>query len=178
MEKIGINALALRQTAESKFSHFGGSVEEILLLTEEHFPAAKLGYRDGVVLVPVPPEGFFSGVTEVTPETNLRAVFSARRKGEEPYLQVEAVGGEKLPAKAVELVLYRRDVLGSDASSDAEWEVVSINARPTEGPEPPTPVAMARNFLGLEGGTQAVYTAEEIAHAIVYWSRRAMIASE
>ena len=36
------------------------------------------------------------------------------------------------------------------------------------------PVAMARNMLGLPGGSEATYTAEEFATAIVYWSTRAM----
>jgi len=173
-EMIGINSLAIRQTPDSKYSHFAGTSDELVSLVEGNFDQQKTGYRDGVILVPLSPEGFFSGVVEVTPDTSLRATFSARRKGEDPYVQVEAVGGQKLPAKAVEVVLYRHDVLGSDASTEAEWEIVSLNARPTEEPEPPTPVAMARNFLGLPGGTKADYAAKEFAHSIVYWSKRAM----
>lgn len=173
---IGINSIALRQTAESKFSHFAGSMEELAALVEVHFAEAMPGYKDGVLLVPVPAEGFFSGVVEVTPETPLRAVFTARRKGEDAYLQVEAVGGDKLPAKVVEIVLYRHDVLAenNDATTDAEWEIVSLNARPTGEPEPVSPMAMARNFLALPGGTKADYSAEEFARSIVYWSKRAM----
>jgi len=174
MKVFGINTLALRQTPESKYSHFAGTWEELKSLVEGNFGQAKPGYRDGVILVSVPAEKFFSGVVEITPDTPLRAVFSARRKGEDPYVQVEAVGGEKLPAKVVEVICYRHDVLGSDASTDAEWEVVSLNARPTDEPEPPTPVAMARNLLELSGGTKATYTAEELARSIIYWSKRAM----
>ncbi len=178
MAKIGINALVLRQTPESKYSHFDGSFEELSKLVEECFWAAAPGYRDGVVLVPLPPERFFSGVVELTPDTPLKAEFSARRKGEDPYTSVVALGGEKLPAKVVEVVCYRRGVLLEEgpnaASTEAEWEIVSLNARATEGPEPLTPVAMARNFLGLAGGTKADYSAEEFARAIMYWSKRAM----
>lgn len=173
MKIFGVNALTLRQTAESKYSHFSGSTNELLELVSHGFNFAK-EVRDGVASVPVPPEKFFSGVVEVTPDTPLRTVFSVRRKGEDPYVQVEALGGKKLPAKVVEIICYRHDVLGSDASTDAEWEVVSINARPTDEPEPPTPVAMARNFLELPGGTKATYSAEEFARSIIYWSRRAM----
>ena len=172
--KIAVNEFCRRQTHGSKFSHFAGTFEELASLVERYFNSATQGYRDGVLLVPVPTEGFFSGVVEVTTETPLRATFVARRKGEDPYLQVEAVGGEKAKAGAVEIVLYRHDVLGEDASTDAEFEIISINARPTEGPEPMTPVAMARNFLELPGGTKAEYSAEEFAKAIIYWSTRAM----
>ena len=117
-------------------------------------------------------------MVEVTPETLLKATFEARRDGENACVQVIVLGGEKLPAQLVDIVVYRRDVLledGSDAvSTGADWEIVSINARPTEEPEPLTPMAMARNMLDLPGGTKAEYSAEEFAHAIVYWSRRAM----
>lgn len=174
MTTIAINALAKRQSAESKYSHYNGTKESLVKLVEENFKNAQPGYRDGVVLVPVPPESFFSGVVELTPETSLKAEFSARRKSEEAYISVVAVGGDKLPAEVVEVVCYRHDVLDGDASTEAEWEIVSLNARPTKEPEPQTPVAMARNFLGLAGGTKAEYAAEEFAEAIIYWSKRAM----
>ena len=37
------------------------------------------------------------------------------------------------------------------------------------------PVTMARNMLEKEGGTKSVYTAEEFAEAIYYWSQRIRI---
>lgn len=177
MSKVGVNAFIRRQTPESKFSHFAGTWEELVALVEQRFHFSKPGYRDGVILVPVPPIGFYTDVVEVTPETKLHATFEARANGEVPFIQVVAVGGEKLPALAVEIVVYRHNVLAEDgdASTDCEWEIISINARPTEDPEPLTPMAMARNFLEQYlGGTKATYTAEEFAEAIVYWSTRAM----
>jgi len=176
MALVGINEFVRRQTPDSKFSHCASSFEVLAALVAGSLSEGKTGYKDGVLLVSVPPEGFFSGVVEVTEGTPLKATFESRRKGEAPFVQVVAVGGEKLPAKAVEIVLYRHDVLAADneASTEAEWEIISINARPTDEPEPMTPMAMARNMLGLTGGTKAEYTAEEFARAIVYWSARAM----
>ncbi|MBD3248020.1 DUF3228 family protein [Candidatus Falkowbacteria bacterium] len=176
---IAMNSFALRQNAESKYSHFAGTNDELIELVSDCFSQAKPGYRDGVLVVPVPPEKFFSGVVEVGEKTQLKAEFRSRRRGEEPYLQVSALGRDKLPAKAAEVILYRHDVLteDGDASTDAEWEIVSLNARPTEEHEPQTPVAMARNLLGLAGGTKkANYSAEQFAKAIIYWSKRAMCA--
>lgn len=177
MTRIGINSLALRQTQDSKYSHFAGTQEELISLVEGNFEQAKPGYRDGVILIPVPAEGFSSGVVQVTADTQLKAEFSARRRGEDPYVQVVAVGGEKLPAKVVEVVCYRHDVLAADGdnSTNAEWEVISINARSTEGPEPMTPMAMARNFLGMPGGTKAEYTAQQFAEAIWYYRDKVML---
>lgn len=174
---IAINEFVRRQTAESKYSHYDGSFDELVALVEKHFDQATTGYKDGVVLVPVPPEDFLSGVVKITGSTPLHTTFESRRDGEEPYLQIVALfGGEKMRAKVVEVVVYRHDILeeDGDASSEAEWEVVSINARPTEEEEPPTPMAMARNFLNLNGGTKAEYTAEEFARSIAYWSSHAM----
>lgn len=175
---IGLNSFVLRQTARSKYSHFAGTDEELSALVAKHFHKARDGYRDGVVLVSLPPEGFFSGVVEVTSETKLHAVFAARNSKEAPYVQVVALGAQKLQAAFVEAVLYRRDVLleeGPDAvSTECEWEIVSLNARPTAETEPLTPMAMARNLLGLPGGTKATYTADEFARAIMYWSNRVM----
>lgn len=176
MVRIGLNNMVLRQTADSKYSHYSGSFTDLVELVAENFEKGTPGYRDGIMLVPVPAEGFFSGVVQVTADTPLKAEFSARRKGEDPYVQVVALGGEKLPARVVEIVCYRHDVLAADGdnSTEAEWEIISINARTTEGPEPLTPMAMARNFLGMPGGTKAEYTAQQFAEAIWHYRDKVM----
>jgi hypothetical protein len=174
--KVGTNGFARRQTPESRFSHYEGPWDALEALVEANIGRAATGAKDGILLVPVPPDGFFSGVVEVGPGTPLSARFEARRQGEQAYLEVLAAGGDKLPAKAVDVVAYRPDVLGDDATPGRpwEWEIVSINARPTLGPEPQHPVSMARNQLGLPGGTKAEYSADDFARAVVYWSTRAM----
>ncbi len=177
-QTIGLNSFVLRQTPESKYSHFSGSFEELEKLVAEHFCNAIPGKRDGIVLVPVPAEEFFSGVVSVTPTTRLQTKFEARQEIEDGYMQTIALGSEKLSATVVEIVVYGRATLleeGKDAvSTECDWEIVSILARPTIDPEPMTPVAMARNFFGLPGGTKTTYTAEEFASAILYWSKHAM----
>ncbi len=175
MPSIGVNVFVRRQTRESGFSYFDGALQRVANLAKDYFPG-KTGYRDGVMLVSVPAEGFFSGVVGICPDTKLVATFAARKEGEEPFVSVRAIGAETLPAGHVELVLYRRDVLLEDASgtTECEWELVSINARPTKEPEPMTPMAMARNFLVLEGGTKASYTAQQFADSILYWSTHVM----
>lgn len=173
--KIVVNPFCRRQTADSRYSHFAGTWDELVELVRNHFS----GSEEKVVAVDVPPEGFFSGVTKLSEGVELKAEFSARRKGEEPYVRITAVGGEKLPASAVQIILYSREALGEDSSDpEADWEIVSINASASarDGePEPPTPVAMARNLLGMAGGTKRDYTAEEFARAIIFWSQHAMI---
>lgn len=161
-----------RQSPESRFAHFEGSWDELEALVLAHFEKAKPGYRDGVLLVSVPPERFFSTTIEVTGDTELGARFEARQKDEDPILQVVARGLPKQPAKAVDIVLYRHDVLAedNDRSSEAKWEIISVNARVTEAEEPMDPVTMARNYLHLAGGTKGKFTAKEFAESVLYWA--------
>jgi len=171
---FALNSFVRRQTADSRFSHFAGTEDQLLDMLTEHFGNATPGYKPGVCLVSVPAEGFFSGVVELTEDTELKATFEARREGEDAFINVVAVGATKLPAKFVEIVLYSHDELGAEATTNATWEIISINARPTEGDEPMHPIAMMRNMLELTGGNKATYTADEFCKAIRYWSSRAM----
>jgi hypothetical protein len=174
---IKANPFVTRQTQSSPYGYFQGTWEELEALVTKHLAEARPGYRDGVLLVPVPPDGFFSSTVSVTKDTPLTASFVARRPNEEPYIKVNASGGSKQPAVAVDIVLYRHDVLaeGNEHSCDADYEIVSINARVTVEPEPMHPLTMARNMLYLPGGTKATYTAEEFAEAVHYWSSRCML---
>lgn len=169
---IATHPLVTRQTPESRFAHYEGTWDEVRNLVLEHFDKAQPGYRGGVILVPLPAEGFFASTVAVTKDTTLTACFEARQEGEDPVLNVAALGVPKQSAKAVDVVLYRADVLAedNDRSSDAEWEIVSVNARVTEKPEPMDPVTMARNFLHMKGGTKGKFTAQEFAESVVYWA--------
>jgi hypothetical protein len=96
-------------------------------------------------------------------------------------IQVEAAGGEKMPARRAEVILYSHETLAQDgdapATREADFYIISINAYTTEQAEPMSPMTMARNFLGLKGGTrpETPYTAQEFAESILYWSQHARI---
>jgi len=188
---VGINSFVTRQTAASPFSHFNGNLDQVVQLAQDNFAFANPGYMDGVVLVPVPAKGFFSGVVALTPDSAISAIFAARREGEDPYLQICAKG-DKVPARKVELVLYRHDVLAKDgdAETECEWELISINARPTLGPEPITPPALVRNLRHRAGGSdmlkgrrledlaaaELVDLVNDLADSVEYWSTHALVA--
>lgn len=183
---VGMNTFALRQTAASEFSHFEGSTTELLELVNAAFDPEtnRVIAKDEetgeprVIGVTVPSGRFFSGVIQVTPETELFTEFKARREGEEPYIR-NVAKGRKARAVVTEVICYSHAALAEDgdASTWAEFEVVSIGARDTVDPEPQHPVSWARNVLGLEGGTKRVATPEEIkcAEMIMYWSTRASV---
>jgi hypothetical protein len=161
-----------RQTSDSQFSHFSGSWEQLEKMVELNRTKGVQGYRDGVFLVPLPAEGFFTGIVEIKPDTKLIATFEARRDGEDAFINVTAKGN-KLPAKHVDIVIYSRAVLqeNNEATTDADYEIVSINARSTNKPTPMDPVTMMRNFFELKGGTKGEFSAQDFAESIRFWSQ-------
>jgi hypothetical protein len=196
MTKIRCNGLVLRQTKESPYSYYGTSVghpaqwrtleahvEECVDEPEKLGVTLKQGYLPGVLIISMPfgvigDSRFYSGVVQLTPETPLVARFGARNAGEEPFLEVLA-NARKTEATCVDIILYSRDLLreeGVHVPDNVDYEIVSINARTQEAPQPMHPVTMMRNFFGLAGGTQATYTAEQFAEAIRFWSQHAMTA--
>ena len=130
---IGVNVFVRRQTAESEFTSFEGTLDEVAALAFEFFDDAKPGYKDGVCLVPVPAEGFVTGIIELQDGDPLVGSYKARRPGEEPRKSFRvpvhgtkdlgrgpfnpAVMWEKSPAVAVDVVLYRKDVLAEGQES-------------------------------------------------------------
>jgi hypothetical protein len=176
--KIKASQFVKRQTPQSEFSHYNGSWEEVEQLVEDHFDQAKPGYRDGVILVNVPPAGFFSSLVKMTADLELETVFAPRREGEPPYQKTIAYG-KKSPATAVTIVLYQKEVLEQDELNTADltgadWEIVSVNAHCLEVDEIPMhPLTMARNQFADrpegQGGTKANYSADQFAESILFW---------
>lgn len=145
-----------RQTAASRFTHFDGPWSEVVSRTVADFNRQTLGYRDGVVLVPLRDvSGFQSGVVTLVEGDTLVGKYEARLDGEEPRKSTSVEGGEKLPCKGVEVVLYRADVLAEDPTHvpKGDWEIVSVNGNPCEGPMPIAPMTLLHNHFGSTGGT-------------------------
>lgn len=208
---ISCNPFVWRQTPESRFSHYepaSGNREdtftELEALVAAYFDDpdhSKNIAPDGkvrAVTIPVTDERagrFFSGIVKVDETTTLKTVFAVRQgtsEKEAPYMQTVAVGGKKLPARHVEIIVYNKAKLtdnermytpdGADEPVyvESEWQIVSINASPLDTPAPPTPQAMARNSArhyelpeGV-GGSARVYTDREWMESQLFWSRHAM----
>lgn len=180
---IGINDFVRRQTAASEYTHFDGPLERVAELALEHFHRAKPGYRDGVCLVPVPAEGFFCGVVTLEEGDVLVGRYEARREGEEPRKELRvrregpgrAPGATKSPCVAVDVVLYRRDVLeeGNEPCTGEDWDIVSINGRLTEDEMPIAPMTLIANHFELDGGTATGMSPEEFETAlrksVLFW---------
>ena len=180
---VGINEFVTRQTASSRFSYFSGGDDELLTRIQLAWEKAKPGYREGVILVPVEPSGFFSGVVRLQEGDSLSGVYEARREGEKPRKAVVVEGRKKLPANAVDIVLYNSQVLAEDNDNQLpaepnNWEVVSINASPSKGEMPIEPNVLMHNHFGSSGGTRTNLSDEDfvamLRHSFNYWSDKAL----
>jgi hypothetical protein len=171
-DDLAVNKFVTRQVPGSRFSyHESLSHEEILDLAQQHWDKQQPGYRDGVILVPVPIDGFVSGIVPLATATAVKVTHEPRCPGEEPVLQVVARGPRLTPSQ-VNLIFYRHDVLAEDKdnTTDREWELISINAGCGE---PIPPATMMRNQLHLKGGTAALYSSEEWAASVRFWEAHA-----
>lgn len=177
-KKVACGEFVKRQTPESGYSHFEGTWEELekIVLDSMCDPSnIHQGYKDGVLLVNVPPTWFQSAIVKLDESSKLTANYAPRRVGEAPFIRVSAKA-KKQWAKYAQVVLYRWDVLAenNERETDAEYEVVCIKARVTTEEEPMDPYTMARNFLHLAGGTKGDFSAEDFAKSIVYWNNHCM----
>lgn len=170
MISVEINDFVKRQTKNSRFSYFDGTWDELIKLVKSNFINHKKGYRDGVILISLQPENFYSSICKIERDSIFETKFEPRREGEEPIKRTIIKNGKKVPAKFVDIVLYRHDVLleNEENSTDANWEIISINASVIEN-EPMHPMTMARNMLNKEGGTKAEYTGQQFAEALWFW---------
>ena len=189
-----------RQTEKSSLTHWEISNVRLVELATAEVEAGrtKAGYRDGVVLVSVNPAGFKTGVVELEDGDQLIGEYSSRREGETPRISIyvgqlrkfptkpdsrfryRSVSG-KQPAKMVEVVLYRHDVLveNNENETDAEWEIVSVNGHPTDEPAPIAPETLMHNHFGSDGGSNTNMTPEEFERAMResfnYWKNKGMV---
>lgn len=182
---IAISNFVRRQTPESQFSHWNHFDEGLLGIVQSNMDKAVPGYKPGVILVPVPPEGFFSNVVHLKDGDMLIGFYAPRRPGEVPRKQMFVLNGEKMPAARVDVVLYHHDVLAenNDQSSDAEWEIISVNAEVSDGgqPAPMTAGTLMANHFQESGGTATGMSAEEFEDALktsrTYWNDKGNAAS-
>lgn len=186
---VAFTEFVRRQTAESHFSHWTISDDTMLGLIQcaaqsDHY---KEGYRPGVVEVAIRalPGEFFTGVTELKDGTKLVGEHKARRSGEKPRTEIyvkRTQGVEKQEAVAVDIILYHHEVLSEndENDTDADWEIVSVNARTTYEPQPINPMTLMHNHFESDGGTSTNMSPEQfikkLREGFEYWKDKAMLA--
>lgn len=179
MVKIICSDLVKRQVKGSAFSHsIKHTFEEIADLTTKSFLEGNFrkGFRDGVFLVSIDPDGFVSGIANIKDSKNILVKHGYRNPNEESYIQI-CSDGSRLSAKRVDVVIYSRDALlegKENTDLSADYEIVSINVSP-EKEVPMDPYTMTRNQLCLTGGTKTEYPSEKWAEAVYFWNNHTKV---
>ena len=186
MPTIHINSFVRRQTEQSGYSHWTVSDEELLARIQRNFHKAKPGYRPDVLLVPVEPDGFFSSTVLLREGDKLVGEYVARKPGEEPRKSTYVVANrhgeavEKIEAVRVDIVLYSHAALaeGNEHETDADYEVISVNASATEEEAPIPTGALIANHFGLSGGTATGLSDSEfvalLRKSVLYWKDKSL----
>tara|TARA_Y100000996_G_scaffold414791_1_gene406808 strand:+ start:9891 stop:10460 length:570 start_codon:yes stop_codon:yes gene_type:complete len=182
-ELIGINSFVRRQTKGSGKTYSTLSFEDIKEHAEQQLKSNiyKRGYRDGVILVPIDNKflnHFICPIVKIDKNTKFETIPKRRRDNEEIYLSTKALNGTPIQIGAVDLILYRHDVLKEtqENETDKEWELIAFHAIPKGITELPMgPITMMRNQLCLEGGTKGEYSSEEWANSVHFWQKYALL---
>jgi hypothetical protein len=183
---FGVNDHALKHFEKgSPFSEFDGTADKLLSLVEFSFgngTESTDGDGNGTGIFSVPVKGkFLCPTVKLEKGAELVSEFGLRRKaeeGEERNIHTTIAASEglsKTPVGEATIILYSREALGDSATTDCDFELVTILASVEN--EPMNPVTMARNMLGKPGGTQVEYTAEQFAEAVWFWSQHSKVSS-
>lgn len=161
-------------------SYYAGSWEELETLVQTHkhdFEPGTGSVDNDVILVNVPASGFFTPIIKIDDSNRhlVREEEYVRQEGEAPVI-TRRITGIKPPAKYVQVVCYRADVLAQDNSrtTDAEWAMIAILAQ-DEKRIPMHPTTMLRNTNHDKGGTYREYSQQEWDEAYSYWADHAYI---
>lgn len=197
---ISINPFCLRQvgvTDASVFGGFTGTAEELqavldrLPVTLHKDVEVVRIYADDPILVNTKGQ-FICTFGVIDNGEEVATSYEARRPGEQPVAVKTITRACRPGAKTIDLVLYSHKALEADASSEASYELVSINTMPTKleqgEEEPMTPETLWRNYLSKIGGCPAgiggTYRPEwddeevfrkELSLAETYWADKARI---
>ena len=183
---ISINSFARRQTKGSGKTYSSLSFEKLRNHAEEQLIKGiyKKGYREGVILIPVKTEllkYFTCPIVKITKNTKIESIIKKRRENEQLYISTKALNGTPLKISAVDLILYRNDVLKetNEQETDSKWELIAFYGIP-EGIKslPMGPITMMRNQLCLPGGTKGNYSSEEWAESVAFWQKYALLKEE
>lgn len=168
-------------------THWEISDEELLQRVRDNWDKQRPGYRDGVILVPIPSEGIKAAIRILQPGDPLVGAYVARREGETPrktfrYEAPGSIAEAKSQPVSTDVVLYHRDVLAEDSTFiEDEWGIVTVLGKlcgPDEE-EPMHPETLMANHFHDDGGSQTGMSPEEFEDALRksywYWRDKAFL---
>jgi len=155
---------------DSNFSHFVGSEEELreLILDNLHLKEPSSS-PPGRYLVPLPSEGFYSGVITLEEGDELYGGYSPHMGYREPRKSVKVKRESKAPAKFVKAIIGEHEREGAKLI-----EVFSLNASMVEDEPINTQAMMYNRFMsGIDDSTPEEFV-EQLEISFNYWKDKAM----
>jgi len=154
----------------------------------DDWPAPGIWSTDNVLKVKLPAAEYLSGVVTLKPNDKLVGTFKARREGElaRQVTRVYRPGnGEAIKdqAESVFAILYHRHKLeeNNEATTSADWEIVSLNAYPTKVDDDPITVGtLLANHFELHGGSatdlaDSVELVNWLRASVMFWQDKAIL---
>jgi hypothetical protein len=159
---------------------------------QKYFKKAKRGYRDGVLIVPIPPRKFFSPVVKLKKDSVLMGKFCQRMDNEECRKKIGIPNIPLVRAKYCDVVLYSREVLQETKENTlnpsmlrvggpaefSDWEIITILPR-LDAAQPMPVETLLYNHFQQSGGTKTNMTndefVEELKKSFLYWKDKAMV---
>ena len=150
---ITVNNFMRRHTKDSKYSHFEEDESLLVKLVIENFDMKRAGSIEGVIFVPLSPQGFFSEIVGLDRHMSLAGGYQSNMPGKKPRKYLVAPYQFKLPAKSVDIVLHTSCKLSEDNDNELDpvsgnWEIVGIDARPCIQPIPEAPEILMHYYYG------------------------------
>jgi hypothetical protein len=183
---VGINEFVKRQTK----ADFAGTkltlaqLEQLRKKAEDAIRTNKdkRGYADFVRVVSIKDPSIMSPIVKITPQNEkfLKTEMTKRREGEEEYEHrfFDSKDVKGTPAHHVDLILYTKEQLDKEkeAHTDADYDLISVNAEFSEKSVPISVETMKRNEKGPEfGGSGHKHSPEEYTVSESFWKDHAMV---
>lgn len=193
MPVVHVHTFIKRQTANSRFSHTELTLDELAAEVAANIDNAKPSSFQPLALeVPVDPSHCRTSTVTLNGGDELAASFASRRDGEAPRMVVEAqaskaAGANKMPAKSACAILFPSTLLAETGDNELEpvegnWEMISLNASPTEEATPIAPDTLMHNHFGSDGGTATGLSDADFVAALresfTFWKDKAMLGGE
>jgi hypothetical protein len=173
-----MTSIALHPVATRRPLPYGGN--DLPLWCSSNQATWTPGDRPGIFHCSIPKEWANGEIVTLVPGTKYNAVVSLEaRKGvdEQPRMTVK-VDEQPDAVESADVVLYSKELLGADASSSADYEIVAVRGL-TAVPNPRTISTLLHNMFNMSGGTSVEGTAEEklemIRQSFMFWKDKATV---
>ena len=171
--------IAIHPIATRKLINVGYSTlkEHLISMWDTRIP----GDKEGIFHISIPKEWVRGEIKTLQEgEVLVGSITFSKRKGveEDPRMEVKVVDGLPDQVESADVIVYSKELLGKDSSSEEEYEVIAIRGLLNK-PNPRPLNTLLHNIFNQSGGTPVEGTAEEklkmIEESFLFWKNKVMV---